>query len=269
MKPKKMNRKLYKKFLLERGRNGFFLATLGLLGITTGCNTVLPLSSEAKAQTKPTSTATETATPLPTATTPWPTATATLTPSPTITPWPTPTSWATPTPWPTPGEWVPIQPSLPALATIPVIPPTATALPIVIPDSSGGLIPASYSPPDGVDVFGSTVLRWHYPGQLAADEYFDIKIKPFGQEESVFVDWSKSNEYTLHSWSGWQPGLYTWQIGIVKGYLDGDTKHFIADTGRDSQPAVIKWQTGGQGGGNGGGGGYGGGNGGGGNTGGS
>ena len=111
----------------------------------------------------------------------------------------------------------------------------------------------SYAPPDNVDIAGNIVLRWEYAGGLAEDEFFDIKIRPYGNPNSAFVDWSKSNSYELHPWSGWTSGLYTWQIGIVKGYLEGDTKHFIADTGRDSTPLGIKWHAvggGGNGGGN-------------------
>ncbi len=107
----------------------------------------------------------------------------------------------------------------------------------------------SYSPPNGVDVFGSTILRWTYSGLLAADEFFDIRIKPFGSNSSAFVEWSKSTEYELKPWSSWTPGLYTWQIGIIKGSLEGNTKHFIADTGRASQSFLIKWQGSGGGGG--------------------
>ena len=81
-------------------------------------------------------------------------------------------------------------------------------------------------------MFGGALLRWTYYGDLAPDEFFDIKIKPVGSNDSVFVDWSKTPEYDLRPWSGWTPGLYTWQIGIIKGYLEGETKHFIADTGR-------------------------------------
>jgi hypothetical protein len=116
-----------------------------------------------------------------------------------------------------------------------------------------GGAPVSYSPPDGVDVFGSTILRWSYTGALAADEFFDIRIRPAGSNDSAFVAWSKLPQYELHPWSGWQPGLHTWQIGIIKGTLEGDTKHFIADTGRASEPLVIKWQASGGGGGSGGG----------------
>jgi hypothetical protein len=93
-----------------------------------------------------------------------------------------------------------------------------------------------------VDVFGSTILRWAYYGELAADEYFDIKIKPLGSTNSAFVDWTRATEYELRPWSGWTAGVYTWQIGIIKGYREGETKRFIADTGRDSQPSIIKWQ---------------------------
>lgn len=116
-----------------------------------------------------------------------------------------------------------------------------------------GGIPVSYSPPDGVDVFGNTILRWTYYGELAPDEFFDIKIKPVGSNNSVFVDWSRATEYELRPWSGWRPGLYTWQIGIVRGHLEGGTKQFIADTGRDSEAFIIKWQAAGGGGGGGGG----------------
>lgn len=166
----------------------------------------------------------------------------------TATPWPSPTPWLTPTPWPTPVVWQPVLPAPPALAPLPV---TSTGA-MVIPTEG---IPASYLPPDGVDVFGSTILRWTYTGQLAADEYFDIKIKPLGSNDSAFVDWTRSTEYELRPWSGWSPGIYTWQIGIIRGSLNGQTKQFIADTGRDSQPFIIKWQAGGGGssGGNGGG----------------
>jgi hypothetical protein len=117
-----------------------------------------------------------------------------------------------------------------------------------------GSIPVSYSPPDGVDVFGGTVLRWAYHGELVDDEFFDIKIRPMGSHDSIFVDWTKSPEYELRPWSGWTPGLYQWQIGIIKGHLDENgTKHFIADTGRDSELFLIKWQAGGSGSGSGGG----------------
>ncbi len=73
-----------------------------------------------------------------------------------------------------------------------------------------------------------------------------------GSENSAFVDWTRVPEYQLNSWSGWTPGLYTWQIGIVRGYKEGDTKHLIADTGRDSPKFIIKWQAAGHGGGGGG-----------------
>jgi uncharacterized membrane protein YgcG len=137
--------------------------------------------------------------------------------------------------------------TLPALTPVPVV-----AAGII---AQGQPIPITYSPPDGVDVFGKVILRWEYYGELAEDEFFDIKIKPAGSQNSAFVDWSKTRSYELRAWSGWTPGLYTWQIGIVKGYLEGESKHFIADTGRDSAPLVIKWQQAGGGGGNSGGGG--------------
>ena len=212
------------------------LTTLGVAGWVTGCSQAhSSLTSQGEAQALPAATPTTTSLP--------PTATPTFTPSPTPTFNPTSTPWPSPTPWPTPAAWTPIRQPLPTLAPIPVA-PTAQQMP-------GGSLPVSYSPPDGVDLFGNTILRWSFGGELAPDEFFDIKIRPVGSNNSVFVDWSKSTEYQLSPWSGWTPGLYTWQIGIVKGYLEGNAKHFIADTGRDSQPLLIKWQPAG-GGGNGG-----------------
>ena len=242
------------------------LTMLGLVGLVTGCNTALAKVNPTNAtqqQPFPSVTPTNTATtlPLPTFTPLPPTATPTNTPLPTMipspTPWPSPTPIPTATPWPTPAAWRPAQFTPPTLEPVPVV-PTAVNPGFV------GLIPVEYSPPDVVDVFGNTILRWTYSGELAPDEWFDIKIKPLGSENSAFVDWTRSTEYELRSWSGWTGGVYTWQIGIVKGYKEGETKHFIADTGRDSEKFIIKWQapggdSGGGGGGNGGSGGGGGG----------
>jgi uncharacterized membrane protein YgcG len=226
-----------------RGVSNTILAALGLSGLVTGCTDVnLTLASDVKAQTL--LSAIPTPTPTPTSVSIPPTGT-TFMPSPTNTSSSASTSWPTPTPWPTPASWSPVVQPLPTLAPVPIVP----AAPVI----PGGSIPVSYSPPDGVDVFGNTILRWTYYGQLTPDEFFDIKIKPFGSNDSAFVDWSKSTEYQLRPWSGWTPGLYTWQIGIVKGHLEGTTKHFIADTGRDSKPFLIKWQPAGGGGGGGGG----------------
>ncbi len=236
------------------------LATIGLASLVTGCShTITVFDNTANAQGLPSSTPTFTPSPTLTPTPVPPTATPTWTSTPTKTPWPTPTSWPTPTPWPTLAAWAPVQPALPTLAPLPVVPTTTTVAPV-------GSLPVGYSPPDGVDVFGNTILRWTYYGELAEDEFFDIKIKPVGSPDSAFVDWTKSTEYELRPWPGWTPGLYTWQIGIIKGYLEGDTKHFIADTGRDSEPFLIKWQAAGGGGGGGGGGTAGGGGGGSGNS---
>ncbi len=228
------------KFSLVPHKNKLTLAALGLVSLITGCKSALPaVQAQALPSPSPTNTPFPTPTAVPPTTTPSPTIT------PTTTPWPTPTVWPSPTPWPTPVSWQPAAYAPPALAPLPVVAAQATTL---------GLLPVSYAPPDGVDVFGSTILRWEYPRQLAPDEFFDIKIKPLGSNDSVFVDWTKTTEYELHPWSGWSPGLYTWQIGIVRGTLEGETKHFIADTGHDSTPFLIKWQpAGGDRGGNGGG----------------
>ncbi|MCB0193301.1 MAG: hypothetical protein KDJ65_15250 [Anaerolineae bacterium] len=218
------------------------MAIVSLVGLLTGCNKSIAFTGEANAEANPLPTSTPTTLPSPTQALP----TSTL--PPTSTPWPTPTTWSTPTPlptatpWPTPAALNPVRLALPTLEPLPVV-PTPTLI------AAGGLLPVNYAPPNEVDVFGNVTLRWAYSGQLAEDEFFDIKIKPFGSEASVFVDWSKTPEYELRPWSGWSPGLYTWQIGIVKGYKEGETKNFIADTGRDSAKFIIKWQDVGHGGG--------------------
>ncbi len=214
------------------------LTAVGMTGLIAGCAPSVELVTQANAQEPASPTAwptvppTNTVTPIPSAT-----------PSPTV--WPTNTALPQATPWPTPAAWQPARLAIPTLQPMPVV--ASVSGPV-----AQGLMPASYSPPDGVDVFGGTVLRWEFFGELAEDEWFDVKIKPYGSNDSVFVDWTKTKEYKLSGWSGWQPGLYTWQIGIVKGTKEGETKHFIADTGRDSRPFTIKWQPGGGGGGGGG-----------------
>jgi len=215
------------------------LTGLGLTGLVSGCgNSHLLLTEPVNAQNLPT-TIPNTPTPLPTST-PLPTLPPTATP--TWTPIPSATPWATPTAWPTPQPWQPAQLALPTLAPVPLVPVSAPAT------NPTGTTPVSYAPPSGVDVFGGTLLRWTFYGSLAPDEWFDVKIKPVGSNNSVFVDWTKSTEYALQPWSGWQPGLYNWQIGIVKGTIDANgNKNFIANTGRDSQAFVIKWQANGGG----------------------
>jgi hypothetical protein len=215
-----------------RQRWGATLLTgLGLTGLVSGCgNSQLMMTEPVNAQTLPTITNTPTPTSTPMPTLP-PTATPTWTPIPSATP------WSTPTPWPTPQPWQPAQLALPTLAPVPLV-----SDPVAMSNPSG-TTPVSYAPPNGVDVFGGTLLRWTFYGPLAPDEWFDIKIKPFGSNDSVFIDWTKSTEYALQPWSGWQPGLYQWQIGIVRGTIgENGQKYFIEDTSRDSELFVIKWQ---------------------------
>jgi uncharacterized membrane protein YgcG len=230
---------------IRQKRLSLTITALGLSGLVTGCATQNPLMSPVNAQAPIVPTASAT----PNLPSPTPQMTATPspspTPSPTFTPWPTATQAATATVWPTPAAWQPTSLTLPALPTLAPVPVVA------MPAAAVGVLPVGYSPPDGVDVFGGTILRWEYVGGLAEDEWFDVKIKPHGSNDSAFVDWTKSKEYPLTTWSGWTPGLYTWQIGIVKGSKIGETRHFVADLGRDSQSFLIKWQPGGSGGGGG------------------
>ena len=234
-------------------KNSFFtntqtkllLTTVGLSGLISGCNTPGALVQQVNAQ-EPTATSVPPTIPASPTATATPTVTSTPTNAPSPTAWPTITPLPTARSWNAPVAWQPASIEIPVLQPIPVVPTSSNPV-------FQGVIPVNYSPPDGIDVFGGGLLRWEFFGNLADDEWFDVKIKPFGSQDSAFVDWTKEKEYPLTGWNGWQPGLYTWQIGIVKGYKEGDTKHFIEDTGHDSQPFVIKWQTAGGGGGGGGG----------------
>ncbi|RME69722.1 MAG: hypothetical protein D6784_17920 [Chloroflexi bacterium] len=231
------------------------LSAVGLSGLVTACSGVdVRLNPEANAQSQPASSAAQqppapvilpttvpVSLPTPTPVPPTSTPTPTFTPSPTLPPPPTPT------PLPPVQSWRPSVQPLPTLAPVPVV-PNAPGIP-------SGSAPVIYSPPDGVDVFGGTILRWTFYGELGPEEFFDIRIKPYGSNDSAFVDWTRSTEYELRPWSGWKPGLYTWEIGIIRGYYEPDgSKHFLEDTGRVSQQFLIKWQAAGGGGGGGGGG---------------
>jgi hypothetical protein len=130
---------------------------------------------------------------------------------------------------------------------------SVSTVPILL--KSGCTEPIVSPPSDGFTVGGKIILCWTYNGELTEDEYFDIRVKPKDSNDSVFTAWTKEKRYELNPWSSWSENDYILQIGIIKGYYEGEKEHFISDTGRDSESLLIKWRkdSGGSGGSNGGG----------------
>ncbi|MFN8458721.1 MAG: hypothetical protein U0401_29385 [Anaerolineae bacterium] len=224
------------------------LALISLAGLATGCNTALAQGNQNEVKTIPGAAAvlpTLMPTPTPLASNP------VVLPAAAATPWTAAPSWPTPTPWPTPAAWRPALPALPTLAPMPVAP--AAVMRSVRRQSHSVWTAMGLMYLAERCCAGPMAALWLQMNSLTSVS------NPTAATIPVFVEWTKTPEYQLNPWSGWQPGLYTWQIGIIKGTLEGENKHFIGDTGRASQPLLIKWQAGGGGGGNGGPGGGGGG----------
>jgi len=57
-------------------------------------------------------------------------------------------------------------------------------------------------------------LRWHWPGRLQEDEWFDVWVWPRGQGERS-MRWTKSSEQDLEPPGG--IGVYFWKVRIVRG----------------------------------------------------
>ncbi|MEM7345419.1 MAG: hypothetical protein AAF485_14355, partial [Chloroflexota bacterium] len=65
---------------------------------------------------------------------------------------------------------------------------------------------------EGLEAF----LHWSWNGVLASDEYFDIKIRPEGQTNSVYVAWEAGTGHTFQA--SLSPGRYYWSVQVVQGY---------------------------------------------------
>ncbi len=172
---------------------------------------------------------------------PTPTATRTLTPTFTPTSAPKPPSLLptlTPTSAPTsPLPTATAEPTLEATPTFAIILPTSPAPGPVL------LEPAENFRTDG----SSVPLTWDWSEGLDEGEYFDVQIRPKGQTDSVFVDWTRERTYELKKWSTWQPGEYTWTIAIIHGHYDSSgEKVFEKDLGLTSEARLFRWDAGGQ-----------------------
>ncbi len=96
----------------------------------------------------------------------------------------------------------------------PTATPTDTPAPTEMPSPS----PAARPTPELLEpeagfrtTAASFLLKWQWSRALEPDEWFDVQIRPEGQPDSVFVDWSKTTEYELSKtkWTTCQAGAYT------------------------------------------------------------
>ncbi len=164
---------------------------------------------------------------------------------------PTPTDTATPTDTPIPVPTDTPQPVAPPLDT-----DTPTPTPQEVAQASPN--PQLLEPGDGHRFSGgSLLLKWQWSETLGPDQYFDVQIRPEGQPESVFVDWSKTTEYELSKakWTTWKAGTYVWRVEVIRGHYEGEQKVFEGSLGLTSESRLFYWdEGGGDGGGDGGGG---------------
>lgn len=123
---------------------------------------------------------------------------------------------------------------------------TALTPTVSLPETRIRPTPELLEPPDG-QIFATPFifLKWRWEDELAPDEYFDIQIRPEGQGESVFVDWSRQPYYKLSRWAGWKSGRYTWKIAIVRGHMEGKWKVLDQYLGFESEQRVFRWDRGG------------------------
>jgi thiol-disulfide isomerase/thioredoxin len=182
----------------------------------------------------------QTAAPLPTDT-PEPPPTATLAPTSTPSPTAEPLPSATETPTPT----LPPSPTAPAVASATFSPTpsaTRTARPTEVPPTATATpTPKSYSPPvlvnpaDGTTLAAETMaeLRWHWDGDLAVDEYFDVRFWQEGAPH-LGIAWTKEPRYPVRG----EPGIrYLWAIAVIRGQ-DGQ---FQAQLSPESLSRSIQW----------------------------
>jgi hypothetical protein len=78
------------------------------------------------------------------------------------------------------------------------------------------------------------VLRWDWDGQLAENEYFDVRVWKEGQPH-YGIGWTKTSEYILPTSLGSGDGEYFWSIAVIRG-RDG---HWEADLSQESPPRIF------------------------------
>jgi hypothetical protein len=168
----------------------------------------------------PTSTATETATTTPTVQNDPVTTTPTPEPPPSETPTPPPTASATPTTAATEILLVETETPTPT-ATIVSVSPTPTAVPPT-PTPTGTPTPdwpvvAAVSPDEGSGAFAEfPPLHWAWPGDLAEDEYFEVRIwHETISDYRPALGLVKGMDFA-YNLKGERIGIYYWSIAVVR-----------------------------------------------------
>jgi len=94
----------------------------------------------------------------------------------------------------------------------PSAPPPAVAVPS--PTARNYPVPQLLSPREAQDIRGDTVmLRWSWPGTLAEDEYFDVRMWREGSTKAG-IAWTKNLEYQQRDA---KEGWYHWTVVVVRG----------------------------------------------------
>lgn len=130
---------------------------------------------------------------------------------------------------PTPGPEPTTAPAATRVGTVrpatPVALPSATPTPIptgvprpATPTAGTPPAPTLETPAEGVPLAGTDyILRWSWPGELAGNEYFDVRVWREG-ESPHGIAWSKQPQYPLKAYIRDQgAGTYAWQIVVIQG----------------------------------------------------
>lgn len=105
-------------------------------------------------------------------------------------------------------------------------------------------VPVITEPREGVIVEegGELLLRWSWNGILKSGEYYDLKIRPDGQDRSAYVAWERGEAHDLQA--NLAPGRYYWTVQIIKGYYQNNSgqpedRVFEAFLSPESKPRLL------------------------------
>lgn len=105
-----------------------------------------------------------------------------------------------------------------ATETSPPPTPAETAVSEPATTDSAPPAPTLDVPADGASLAGTDyVLRWEWPGELADNEYFDVRVwRP--DETPAGIAWSKAPQYPVKPFiEDRGAGTYHWQIVVIRG----------------------------------------------------
>lgn len=138
--------------------------------------------------------------------------------------------------------------------------PRSTPITTISPQTQTSILVATFTPtptpknypnapvvlePDAgavVEESRNILLRWSWNNVLGSNEYYDIKMRPDGQDRSAYVVWEKSKGHSLQV--NLTPGRYYWTVQIVKGYYKNNSgrpedRIFEGFLSPESEPRLI------------------------------